>query len=161
MQGHRSLNLALIPIDHELEQTLRNQQRKHLSQGEVLKTPPISEKESEMAGQDQEIMPVRRPKKDSFDPQDMLMQIDKFYYLMDFIVLDTRHVCYSSTEIPIVLGRPFPATAKANIQCDTGILTLCFGDMKAKFDLYPAHGLESGADHVESIHLAVHVYKND
>ncbi|KAM1559207.1 hypothetical protein TB2_002473 [Malus domestica] len=93
--------------------------------------------------------------------EDMLMQIDKFYYSMDFIVHDTRPVHYSSTEIPIILGRPFLATAKANIQCDTGVLTLCFGDMKAKFDLYPAHGLQSGNDHVESIHPAVRAYKND
>ncbi|KAM1348297.1 hypothetical protein ACFX2F_002489 [Malus domestica] len=93
--------------------------------------------------------------------EDMLMQIDKFYYLMDFIVLDTRPVRYSSTEILIILGRPILATAKANIQSDTGVLTLYFGDMKAKFNLYPAHGLQSGADHVESIHPAVRAYKND
>ncbi|KAM1331060.1 hypothetical protein ACFX13_044374 [Malus domestica] len=73
--------------------------------------------------------------------EDVLMQIDKFYYPMDFIVLDTGPVHYSSTKIPIILGRPFLATAKANIQCDTGVLTLCFGDMKAQFDLYPAPGL--------------------
>ncbi|KAM1136320.1 hypothetical protein TB1_033808 [Malus domestica] len=35
MQGRQSLNLALIPIDHELERTLQNHQRKYLSQGEV------------------------------------------------------------------------------------------------------------------------------
>ncbi|XP_070661852.1 uncharacterized protein [Malus domestica] len=93
--------------------------------------------------------------------EDMLMQIDKFYYLMDLIVLDTRPMRYSSTEILIILGCPFLATAKANIQCDTGVLTLCFGDMKAKFDLYPAHGLQSGVDHVESIHPVVRAYKNN
>ncbi|XP_050157487.1 uncharacterized protein LOC126631387 [Malus sylvestris] len=69
--------------------------------------------------------------------EDVLMQIDKFYYPMDFIVLDTGPVHYLSTKIPIILGRPLLATAKANIQCDTGVLTLCFGDMKAQFDLYP------------------------
>ncbi|KAM1134478.1 hypothetical protein ACFX19_044302 [Malus domestica] len=71
MQGRRSLNLALSPIDHELKKTLRNQQQKHLSQGEVLETPPTSEKESEMAEQDREIMLVKRPIRDSFDPQDL------------------------------------------------------------------------------------------
>ncbi|KAM1240029.1 hypothetical protein ACFX2J_045393 [Malus domestica] len=71
MQGRQSLNLALIPIDHELERTLRNQQRKHLSQGEVLETPPNFEKELEMAEQDREIVPVRRLMRDSFDPQDL------------------------------------------------------------------------------------------
>lgn len=93
--------------------------------------------------------------------EDVLMQIDKFYYPMDFIVLDTGAMRYSSTEIPIILGRPFLATAKANIQCDTGVLTLYFGNMKAKFDLYPAPGLQSGVDHVESIRPAVWAYKKD
>ncbi|KAM1030614.1 hypothetical protein COP2_035348 [Malus domestica] len=71
MQGRQSLNLALIPIDHELERTLQNHQRKYLSQGEVLETPPTSKKESEMAAQDREIVPFRRPMRDSFDPQDL------------------------------------------------------------------------------------------
>ena len=47
--------------------------------------------------------------------EDVLMQIDKFYYPVDFIVIDTQHVQYPKTHTPVILGRPFLATADAFI----------------------------------------------
>ncbi|KAL6331743.1 hypothetical protein AAG906_020082 [Vitis piasezkii] len=57
--------------------------------------------------------------------EDVLVQVDKFYYpvdcvpssctLMDFVVLDTDLVAKGTNYIPIILGRPFLATSNAII----------------------------------------------
>ena len=49
--------------------------------------------------------------------EDVLIQIDKFYFLVDFIVLDTQPVMNYTTQIPVILGRPFLATSNALINC--------------------------------------------
>ena len=43
--------------------------------------------------------------------EDVLIKIDKFIFLTDFIVLDMEE----DKEIPIILGRPFLATSRAMI----------------------------------------------
>ena len=51
--------------------------------------------------------------------QDMLIQVDKFYFPVDFIVIDIQQVQDSRKRIPIILGRPFLAIVNAHIQCRT------------------------------------------
>ena len=43
--------------------------------------------------------------------EDVLVKVDKFIFLTDFIVLDME----GDKEIPIILGRQFLATGKAMI----------------------------------------------
>jgi hypothetical protein len=43
--------------------------------------------------------------------EDVLIKVDKFYFPVDFIVLDTEPVQVIGSEIPMNLGRPFLATA--------------------------------------------------
>jgi hypothetical protein len=43
--------------------------------------------------------------------EDVLIQVDKFIYLMDFIILDTQPV-EACNSFPVILGRPFFATFK-------------------------------------------------
>ena len=43
------------------------------------------------------------------------MKVDKFYYPLDFVVLDTKTVAKGTNHVPIVLGRPFLATLNAII----------------------------------------------
>ncbi|KAL6312926.1 hypothetical protein AAG906_030891 [Vitis piasezkii] len=50
--------------------------------------------------------------------EDVLVQVDKFYYLVDFIVLDTEPIAREPNHVPIILGRPFLATANALINCE-------------------------------------------
>ena len=38
---------------------------------------------------------------------DVLIQVDKFYYPIDFVVLDTEPVAVGTNYVPIILGRPF------------------------------------------------------
>ena len=49
--------------------------------------------------------------------EDVLIQVDKFYYPVDFVVLDTEPVAVGVNNVPIILGRPFLATSNAIINC--------------------------------------------
>ena len=49
--------------------------------------------------------------------EDVLVKVDKFYYPMDFVVLDTEPIASGPSHVPIILGRPFLATANAIINC--------------------------------------------
>ena len=43
--------------------------------------------------------------------ENVLIQVDKFYYPIDFVVLDTELVAMGTNYVPIILGRPFLATS--------------------------------------------------
>ena len=49
--------------------------------------------------------------------KDVLVQVDKFYFPVDFVVLDTQPVVNQGTQFPMILGRPFLTTANAIIHC--------------------------------------------
>nr|XP_016442570.1 PREDICTED: uncharacterized protein LOC107767979 [Nicotiana tabacum] len=51
---------------------------------------------------------------------DVLIQVGKFVFPADFVILD----CKVDEEIPIILGRPFLATGRALIECETGKLKM-------------------------------------
>ena len=68
--------------------------------------------------------------------EDVLVQIDKFYFPVDFIVLDTQPVMNNTTQIPVILGRPFLATSNALINCRSGIIKLSFRNMTADFNIF-------------------------
>ena len=59
--------------------------------------------------------------------EDVLVRIGEFQYRVDFIVVDT---CVSSGPSQIILGRPFLATSKALVDCDTGRVQLSAGTKK-------------------------------
>ncbi|RVW70528.1 hypothetical protein CK203_059231 [Vitis vinifera] len=61
--------------------------------------------------------------------EDVLVQVDKFYYPVDFVVLDTDPIAKGTNCIPIILGRPFLATSNAIINCRNGVMQLTFGNM--------------------------------
>ncbi|KAL6320166.1 hypothetical protein AAG906_004675 [Vitis piasezkii] len=52
--------------------------------------------------------------------EDVLVQVDKFYYPVDFVVLDTDPTVKEANYVPIILGRPFLATSNAIINCRNG-----------------------------------------
>jgi len=51
--------------------------------------------------------------------EDVIIKVDKFFFPVDFIVLDTEPVPNPEKLIPVILGRPFLATANACINCRT------------------------------------------
>ena len=61
--------------------------------------------------------------------EDVLIQVDKFYYPVDFVVLDTEPIAVGTNYVPIIHGRPFLATSNAIINCQNGVMQLTFGNM--------------------------------
>ena len=68
--------------------------------------------------------------------KDVLVQVDKFYFSVDLVVLDTQPVVNQGTQFLVILGRPFLATANAVIHCRGGLMTLSFGNMTVNLNIF-------------------------
>ena len=68
--------------------------------------------------------------------EDVLVKVDKFYYPIDFVVLDTEPIASGPNHVPIILGRPFLATANAIINCRNGVMQLTFGNMTLELNIF-------------------------
>ena len=68
--------------------------------------------------------------------EDVLIQVDKFYYPVDFVVLDTEPVAVGANHVPIILGRPLLATLNAIINCRNGVMQLTFGNMTLELNIF-------------------------
>jgi hypothetical protein len=68
--------------------------------------------------------------------EDILIKVDKFYFPMDFIVIDTELVHNIGSEIPVILRRPFLATANALINYSTGVIKISFGNMTVELNIF-------------------------
>ncbi|KAI3824561.1 hypothetical protein L1987_06024 [Smallanthus sonchifolius] len=64
--------------------------------------------------------------------KDVIVKVGEFYYPVDFLVLD----CVKNTEPTIILGRPFLATAQANINCAEGTVRMRFGAQKMSLKIF-------------------------
>ncbi|XP_075099448.1 uncharacterized protein LOC142176226 [Nicotiana tabacum] len=62
---------------------------------------------------------------------DVLVQVGKFVFPTDFVILD----CQVDEETPIILGRPFLATGRALIDCETGELKMRLNDEEVIFNV--------------------------
>ncbi|XP_070004553.1 uncharacterized protein [Nicotiana sylvestris] len=60
---------------------------------------------------------------------DVLVHVDKFILLADFVILD----CEVDYDVPIILGRPFLDMGKALVNVKAGYLTFRVGDKKLVF----------------------------
>ena len=52
------------------------------------------------------------------------------------MVLDTEPMASEPNHVPIILGRPFLATANAIINCRNGIMQLTFGNMTLELNIF-------------------------
>ncbi|KAL6323005.1 hypothetical protein AAG906_023622 [Vitis piasezkii] len=68
--------------------------------------------------------------------EDVLVQVDKFYYPVDFVVLDIDPTVKEANYVPIILGRPFLATSNAIINCRNGVMQLTFGNMTLELNIF-------------------------
>ena len=68
--------------------------------------------------------------------ENVLVKVDKFYYLVDFVVLDTEPIASGLNHVPIILGRPFLATANVIINCRNGVMQLTFGNMTLELNIF-------------------------
>ncbi|XP_070007662.1 uncharacterized protein [Nicotiana sylvestris] len=62
---------------------------------------------------------------------DVLVQVGKFVFPADFVILD----CQVDEEIPIILGRPFLAAGRVLINCETGELKMRLNDEEVIFNV--------------------------
>ena len=68
--------------------------------------------------------------------EDVLIEVDKFYYPVDFVVLDTEPAAAGANYVPIILGRPFLATSNVIINCRNGVMQLTFGNMTLELNIF-------------------------
>ena len=62
------------------------------------------------------------------------MKVDKFYYPVDIVVLDTEPVSRGTNHVPIILGRPLLATSNAIIK--NGVMQLTFGNVTLELNIF-------------------------
>ncbi|XP_059671044.1 uncharacterized protein LOC132316590 [Cornus florida] len=70
--------------------------------------------------------------------ENVIIKVDKFYFPVDFIVLDTEPVPELRRHIPVILGRPFLTTANASINYRNDDMDLSFGNMKVCLNIFNA-----------------------
>ena len=66
--------------------------------------------------------------------EDVLVKVDIFIFLVDFIVLDFE----ANKEVPIILGRPFLATRKTLIDVQKGELIMRANEQQVTFNVLGA-----------------------
>ncbi|XP_058198456.1 uncharacterized protein LOC131313977 [Rhododendron vialii] len=85
--------------------------------------------------------------------KDVLVQVDQFVYLMDFVVLDTCPVPAAQAPVPIILGRLFLATSDSVIHCRDGRLNMSFGIMKMQVNMFQIGSQMGDDDDVCRVHV--------
>jgi hypothetical protein len=83
--------------------------------------------------------------------EDLLIKVDKFYYPVDFIILDIEPALNIELQVPIILGHPFLATANALINCRTGMMKLSFGNMTMELNIFDINRQPFDYEEVRSI----------
>ena len=68
--------------------------------------------------------------------EDVLIQVDKFYYPVDFVVFDTESVAVGTNYVSIILERPFLATSNAIINFGNRVMQLTFGNMTLELNIF-------------------------
>lgn len=66
--------------------------------------------------------------------EDVLVNVDTFIFLADFIILD----CEANKDVPIIIGRPFLATSRTLIDVQKGELTMRVNDQHIMFNILNA-----------------------
>jgi len=85
--------------------------------------------------------------------EDVLVKVDKFYFPVDFVVLDTKLVQNVGIQILVILGWPFLATVNALINCRTGVMKISFGNMTVELNIFDISNQLLKYDEVESVCL--------
>jgi hypothetical protein len=89
--------------------------------------------------------------------EDVLVKVENFYYPVDFIILDIEPTLHPSANIPIILDRPFLATATALINCRNGRMKITFGSMTTELNIFnvnPQQLVDEECEYVNFIEAA-------
>ena len=66
--------------------------------------------------------------------EDVLVKVDKFLFLVDFVIMEMEE----DVEVPLILGRPFMKTARVLIDVDDGKLIMRVQDEEVNFNVFEA-----------------------
>ena len=85
--------------------------------------------------------------------EDVLLKVDKFYYPVEFVFLDTEPMATGANYMPTILGRTFLATSNAIINCRNGVMQLTFSNMTMELNIFHlkrkhVHPKEEGPEEV-------------
>ncbi|BFG30779.1 hypothetical protein CerSpe_170530 [Prunus speciosa] len=84
--------------------------------------------------------------------EDVLIHVDQLILPADFVILDMEEAEISSRE-PLILGRPFMATAGTKIDVKSGLLTMNAQDTTINFQVF--EGLKRPLDPYDCFHVKV------
>ena len=98
--------------------------------------------------------------------EDVLIQVDKFYYPVDFVVLDNEPVAVGANHVPIILRRPFLATSNAIINFRNGVMQLTFGNMTLELNIFHLskkhmHQQEDDSEEICAIEAIIEEQENE
>jgi hypothetical protein len=85
--------------------------------------------------------------------EDVLIKVDKFYFPVDFIAIDTEPEHNIGSQIPVIFGRPFLATANALINYRTGVTKISFGNMTMELNIFDINNQPLNYDEVRPVCL--------
>ncbi|XP_050117637.1 uncharacterized protein LOC126595360 [Malus sylvestris] len=70
--------------------------------------------------------------------EDVLVCVDQFILPADFIILDMEEAEIPGRDLPLILGRPFMATAGTKIDVKSGLLTMTVQGITVEFQVFEA-----------------------
>ena len=81
--------------------------------------------------------------------EDVLTRVGEFIYPVDFVIIKTEKVSNLASQVPVILGHPFLATANAFINCRNGMMRLSFGNMTVELNIFNLQRQSSSFDDME------------
>jgi len=81
--------------------------------------------------------------------EDVLIRVDEFIYPVDFVVIETKKVLNLASQVPVILGHPFLATAIELINCRNEMMRLSFGNMTIELNIFNMQRQPSGFNDME------------
>ena len=66
----------------------------------------------------------------------MLIKVDEFIYLVDFVVLENEKVVNKASQAPVILGHPFLAIANATVNYRSGVMDVSVMNMMVKLNIF-------------------------
>ena len=68
--------------------------------------------------------------------EDVFIREGEVIYPVDFVVIETEKVSNLASQVPVILGHPFLATANALINCTNRMMRLSFGNMTVELNIF-------------------------
>jgi len=68
--------------------------------------------------------------------EDVLIRVGEFIYPVDFVVIETEKLSNLASQVLVILGHPFLATANALTNYMNGMMRLSFGNVTVKLNIF-------------------------